>query len=99
VCPFLTQRIPSEVWEKYICLIVHPGIAGDRGPSSLDWAISEGEHTWGVTLFQAEEEFDAGDIWGTRYFPLREASKTNIYKREVTEVAVGLIEQALQDLE
>ena len=68
VCPFLTQRIPSEVWKNHIYLVVHPGIEGDRGPSSLDWAISEGEQSWGVTLFQADEEFDAGDIWGTRYF-------------------------------
>ncbi len=99
VCPFLTKRIPSEVWKKYICLVVHPGIVGDRGPSSLDWAISEGERTWGVTLFQAIEEFDAGDIWETRCFRMRESSKTSIYKREVTEVAVGLIKQALRDIE
>jgi len=99
VCPFLTQRIPSEVWENYICLVVHPGIEGDRGPSSLDWAISESEQSWGVTLFQANEEFDAGDVWGTRCFHMREGSKTSIYKREVTKVAVGLIKQALHDIE
>jgi len=99
VCPFLTQRIPSEVWKNHICLVVHPGIEGDRGPSSLDWAISEGEQSWGVTLFQANEEFDTGDVWGTRYSHMREASKTSIYKREVTRVAVGLIKQALGDIE
>ena len=98
-CPFLTQRIPSEVWEKYICLIVHPGIEGDCGPSSLDWAIREDRQSWRVTLFQANGEFDAGDVWGTRYFHLREVSKTSIYKREVTETAVGLIKQALRDIE
>lgn len=99
VCPFLTRRIPSEVWKHHICLVVHPGIEGDRGPSSLDWVISEGEQSWGVTLFQADEEFDAGDIWGSRCFPMREAPKTSIYKREVTRIAVGLIEQALLDIE
>jgi len=99
VCPFLTQRIPSEVWKNHICLVVHPGIEGDRGPSSLDWTISEGEQSWGVTLFQANEEFDTGDVWGTRYFHMREASKTSIYKREVTRAAVGLIKQALGDIE
>jgi len=98
-CPFLTQRIPSEVWKNYICLVVHPGIEGDRGPSSLDWAIGEDEQSWGVTLFQANEGFDAGDVWRTRCFHMREASKTSIYKREVTGVAVGLIKQALGDIE
>lgn len=99
ICPFLTQKIPPEVWQNTLCLIVHPGIEGDRGPSSLDWAISMGEPEWGVTLLQADEEYDAGDIWGTRRFPMRSASKTSIYKREVTEAAVELIKQALIDLE
>ena len=46
ICPYLTQRIPKELYEKYTCLIVHPGIKGDRGPSSLDWAIQNGESEW-----------------------------------------------------
>ncbi|MFT5083515.1 MAG: putative two-component system hydrogenase maturation factor HypX/HoxX [Lentisphaeria bacterium] len=99
VCPFLTQRIPDEVWSTTPCLIVHPGIEGDKGPSSLDWAISEGRKDWGVTLLQANANFDSGDIWGTCRFPMRRASKTSIYKREVTEAAIKLIKRALVDLE
>ncbi len=99
VCPFLTQRIPEVVWKNFICLIVHPGIEGDRGPSSLDWAISEGAEEWGVTLLQADAEYDSGDIWGTRRFPMRRASKTSIYKREVTDATIELIKQALYDIE
>jgi len=99
ICPFLTQRIPEVVWKNYICLIVHPGIEGDRGPSSLDWAISEGVDEWGVTLLQADEQYDAGDIWGTRRFPMRNASKTSIYKREVTEATIELVKQVLNDIE
>jgi len=99
VCPFLTQRIPEQVWRNNLCLIVHPGIEGDRGPSSLDWAISEGAEEWGVTLLQADELYDAGDIWGTRRFPLRVGSKTSIYKREVTQGSIELILQALTDIE
>jgi putative two-component system protein, hydrogenase maturation factor HypX/HoxX len=32
LCPFLTKRLPQEIYENYKCLIVHPGIKGDRGP-------------------------------------------------------------------
>ena len=39
LCPFLTRKLPAEIYENYTCLIVHPGIKGDRGASSLDWAI------------------------------------------------------------
>jgi putative two-component system hydrogenase maturation factor HypX/HoxX len=59
LCPFLTKRLPAEIYEHYKCLIVHPGIKGDRGPSSLDWAIQNGEPEWGVSLLEAAEEMDA----------------------------------------
>ncbi len=98
LCPFLTQKIPEDIWQDYLCLIVHPGIEGDRGASSLDWAISENSAEWGVTLLQAADEMDAGDIWGSQNFPLRCATKTSIYKREVTTTAMDLIKQALHDI-
>ena len=47
VCPFLKQMIPESIWQARRCLIVHPGPPGDRGPSSLDWAIELDERTWG----------------------------------------------------
>jgi len=40
LAPMLKSVIPEKVWRGYTCLIVHPGVKGDRGPSSLDWAIS-----------------------------------------------------------
>jgi len=40
VAPFLKRRIPASVWRNCPCLIVHPGIRGDRGPSALDWPFS-----------------------------------------------------------
>ncbi|WP_347332135.1 hydrogenase maturation protein [Marinimicrobium locisalis] len=98
LCPFLKHRVPESVWRHYPCLIVHPGIEGDRGPSSLDWAISEFRATWGVTLLQADQEMDAGDIWGTQEFPCRTASKGSLYRREVSQSATFLIKQALVDL-
>ena len=53
VAPMLTKAIPRAIWQRHLCLIVHPGIKGDRGPSSLDWAIALGEPSWGVTILQA----------------------------------------------
>lgn len=99
VCPYLTQRIPDDVWQNNLCLVLHPGIEGDRGPSSLDWAISHGLATWGATLLQADAEMDAGDIWATCTFALRKAAKTSVYKREVTRAAVAMIKQAVAAIE
>ncbi|MGR9053644.1 MAG: formyltransferase family protein, partial [Gammaproteobacteria bacterium] len=95
VCPFLTHRIPNELFEHYRCLIVHPGIKGDRGPSSLDWAIQNNEPEWGVTLLEAREEMDAGDIWATKTFPMRQTTKSSLFNREVTQAAVDCLWEAL----
>ena len=39
VCPFLTVRVPKEVYSNVLTLIMHPGPPGDVGPSALDWLL------------------------------------------------------------
>lgn len=95
-CPFLSHRIPESIWRHYVCIVVHPGIKGDRGPSSLDWAIQNNELYWGVTALQAVEEMDAGDIWATSTFKMRPGNKSSIYTIEVTEAAVKVVLQTLE---
>ena len=34
ICPFLRERVPTEVWQHLPTIIIHPGPKGDRGPSS-----------------------------------------------------------------
>ena len=88
LAPFLKRAIPESIWRNRYCIVVHPGIAGDRGPSSLDWALQEGAAEWGVTALQATGEMDAGPIWASVKFPMRAATKSSIYRNEVTEAAV-----------
>lgn len=96
VAPYLRRAIPASIWQRHVCLIVHPGIVGDRGPSALDWAILNGETAWGVTVLQAEAEMDAGPIWASASFPLRAATKASIYRHEVTEAACRALLQAVE---
>ncbi|WP_456461312.1 hydrogenase maturation protein [Reichenbachiella sp.] len=95
IAPFLKAAIPKLIWEKYVCLIVHPGIVGDRGPSALDWAIMKKETIWGVTILQAAEDMDAGDIWASEEFEMRNATKSNLYRHEVTQAASSAIKKAI----
>jgi putative two-component system hydrogenase maturation factor HypX/HoxX len=95
VAPYLKRAIPASVWSARPCLVVHPGIRGDRGPSSLDWAIHDGEDRWGVTVLQANAEFDAGDIWSSRDFRMRPASKSALYRHEVADAASEAVHDAL----
>lgn len=100
VAPMLKATVPEEIWSKHVCLIVHPGIKGDRGPSSLDWAISDGEKSWGVTVLQAAAEMDAGDIWASHEFPLDGTpSKSSLYRDLVTEAAVRGVLEAVEKFE
>ena len=97
VCPMLKQFIPESVWGRYTCLVVHPGPHGDRGPSSLDWAVELGMDEWGVTVLEAVEEADAGDIWETSKFKMRPVGKSSIYRHEVRHAAVEMLVMAVHN--
>jgi putative two-component system hydrogenase maturation factor HypX/HoxX len=95
VCPFLRKMIPESVWSKHRCLIVHPGPVGDRGPSSLDWAIELGASDWGVTVLEANGVLDGGEVWATRNFPIRAVGKSSLYRHEVRHAAIGALIEAV----
>jgi putative two-component system hydrogenase maturation factor HypX/HoxX len=99
LAPFLKPAIPRDVWQTRRCLIIHPGIVGDRGPSALDWAVLEGETEWGVTVLEAEAEMDAGPVWASAPFPMRPATKSSLYRREVTDAAVEALVVTLSRIE
>ena len=99
IAPFLKRAIPEDVWRAVRCLVVHPGPPGDRGPSALDWAILEGVPKWGVTVLEANGEFDAGPVWASATFPMRRAAKSSLYRHEITEHAVDAVMQALAAIE
>ena len=98
LAPYLRRAIPEAIWRRHVCLIVHPGPVGDRGPSALDWAILNREKEWGVTVLQAEAEMDAGPVWASETFPMRAAKKSSLYRNEVTEAAVRAVKTAIERL-
>jgi putative two-component system protein, hydrogenase maturation factor HypX/HoxX len=98
VCPMLKAFIPESIWRHHRCLVVHPGPKGDRGPSSLDWAIELGMAEWGVTVLEASGEMDAGDVWATRTFPIRDAGKSSLYRHEVRHAAIDAVVEAVTSI-
>ncbi|MBL8331418.1 MAG: hydrogenase maturation protein [Rubrivivax sp.] len=96
LAPFLKRRIPESVWSTRLCLVLHPGPPGDRGPSALDWALLEGKAQWGVTVLQATADFDAGPVWAAEGLEIPEAcSKAELYRQQVTPAAVRAVLAAL----
>ncbi|MET9683446.1 hydrogenase maturation protein [Streptomyces coeruleorubidus] len=96
VAPMLKSALPEDVWQEHTCLIVHPGPPGDRGPSSLDWAIAEEASEWGVTVLQAEAAMDAGDIWADGSFRVPPAGKSDVYRNEVSDAASAAVLEAVR---
>ncbi|MFF7976026.1 enoyl-CoA hydratase-related protein [Streptomyces sp. NPDC007905] len=91
IAPMLKTALPEDVWREHTCLIVHPGPPGDRGPSSLDWALAERAPYWGVTVLQAEAAMDAGDIWAAVPFPVPPVGKSDLYRNEASDAAVAAV--------
>lgn len=91
IAPMLTTALPEDVWSRHVCLVVHPGPPGDRGPSALDWAIENGARRWAVTVLQADAEMDAGDIWATVPFTLPETGKSDVYRNEAADAATAAV--------
>ncbi|MFF9126986.1 hydrogenase maturation protein [Streptomyces sp. NPDC014889] len=91
IAPMLKTALPEDVWREHTCLIVHPGPPGDRGPSSLDWAIADQAPEWGVTVLQAEAAMDAGDIWAAMPFPTAPVGKSDLYRNEASDAAVAAV--------
>jgi putative two-component system hydrogenase maturation factor HypX/HoxX len=99
LAPFLKRAVPEDVWQATRTLIVHPGPLGDKGPSALDHAVQEGRGIWGVTVLEARDEMDAGPVWAQHPFAMRAATKSSLYRREVTEAAVTAVRMALARIE
>ncbi|MFK0290238.1 enoyl-CoA hydratase-related protein [Streptomyces sp. NPDC090442] len=95
VAPMLTTAVPREVWSARPCLIVHPGPLGDRGPSSVDWAVHLGAERWGVTVLQANDEMDGGDVWATAECPVPEVGKSDLYRNEIADAALAALLSAV----
>jgi putative two-component system hydrogenase maturation factor HypX/HoxX len=101
LCPFLKEVVPPAVCERTTTWILHPGIRGDRGPSSLSWAILTGEPMWGLTMVRAEptstpEELDGGNVGAWREFAMpTEATMGEVYAQYVIPAAIDCAREIL----
>ena len=84
LCPMLKIAVPDSIWQNRKTLILHPGIKGDRGPSSIDWCLEENNKQWGVTVLEADYEMDAGAIYETRNFNFESKRKSTLYNSEIS---------------
>lgn len=86
---------------------------GDDGtvedPAELLEQMDEGTHFggrshWGVTVLQADENFDAGPVWAFQQFPIDDIdesslTKSSLYRGNVTRAAIMATMTAVQRIE
>lgn len=98
LCPFLKSFIPEHIYKTYQTFIFHPGIKGDRGAYSIEWALFHQKNSWGAVWLKANEKFDAGDIYASCKFTLRDSYKASIYRDEMFNYAVELLPKLLKNI-
>jgi enoyl-CoA hydratase/carnithine racemase/methionyl-tRNA formyltransferase len=64
----------------------------------------EGRSHWGVTVLQADEEFDAGPVWAFQQFPIEDIdepslTKSSLYRGNITRAAIMAAQAAVQRIE
>ena len=99
LCPFLKHYIPSSIYESYPTFVFHPGIRGDRGAYSIEWALINEEKIWGGIWLRADKELDGGDIYAFGEFELEQKSKAYVYRVQEKEVALNSLEELLENIE
>jgi putative two-component system hydrogenase maturation factor HypX/HoxX len=60
--------------------------------------VQEREREWGVTVLEANGVLDGGDAWASATFPMRDATKSSVYRNEVTEAALAAVREALEGI-
>ncbi len=95
LCPYLTKKLPKEIFTKVPSFIIHPGPFGDRGAYAIDNAILQGCKEWGVSIIEADEELDGGAVWATKNFMMEPKKKGFIYRNHVSDIAVELVDELL----
>jgi enoyl-CoA hydratase/carnithine racemase len=64
----------------------------------------EGRSHWGVTVLQADEEFDGGPVWAFQQFPIEDLdepslTKSSLYRGNITRAAIMAAQAAVQRIE
>jgi len=79
----LKHYIPPKIYDSYPTFVFHPGIRGDRGAYSLDYALLDGVREWGGVWLRANALYDGGDIYASFEFDIRDTYKASLYRNEI----------------
>lgn len=80
------------------CINIHGSLLPKyRGAAPYQWAIINGEPETGVTIFQLNERWDAGEIWSQHSIPIGPRETADELHDRLAELGAGLIVDTLAD--
>lgn len=78
------------------CVNIHGSLLPRyRGAAPYQWAVINGDDVTGVTVFQLDERWDAGEIWSQREVPIGETQTADELHDELAKAGAELIAQTL----
>ncbi len=81
------------------CVNIHGSLLPRfRGAAPFQWAIIEGAELTGVTVFQLNERWDAGAVWGTRSTPIGDTETADELHDRLAELGAGLVVDTLAEI-
>ena len=97
IAPMLKTALPEDVWSEHTCLIVHPGPPGDRGPSSLDWAVETGaDAVGGHRAAGGRRDGRRRHLGDGSLRDAPGAGKSDIYRNEAADAAMAAVMLAVE---
>ncbi len=95
----VTQIVKQEVRNKFKhSLVIHGSdLPEGRGWSPIIWQILQGSNKFTVTLFEAVDEVDAGDVWKKQSFTLEGHELYNEINQKLFEMELDLMDFAVKN--
>lgn len=82
------------------CINIHASLLPRyRGAAPFQWAILNGDATTGVTVFQINERWDAGAIWGARETPIGESETADELHDRLARIGAELLIEILPGID
>jgi methionyl-tRNA formyltransferase len=95
------QKIGAELLAAFPrgCVNIHASLLPRyRGAAPFQRAVIAGESVTGVTVFQLDQRWDAGAIWGQRETPIGEEETADELHDRLAQLGAELIVQILEDV-
>ena len=95
------EKIPKTIRNKFKhVLVIHESdLPYGKGWSPIQWQILEGKNSIPITLLDAADKIDSGDIWDKRYVELENHELAKEINAKIFPVKLDLMDFAIRNMD